>query len=274
MLLLFKENPTFLSMAQQPPAGQGLPIFEASRSHTPHSVGPLWTSDQPVAETWQHTTLKRHKHHADGIRTHHPQQTNALDRAATGTGTQPSYSVYLYFHIFLFLYLYQWQRTQNLTFDTRLSNDVIKKHSLRYVQCKENWTFFSAEDHKINISCKISWTGSQYEEQSAICMVLSKCCTVTDEFWRNRCVRHEVWKWKALKPVLLEYGDRRILTNVEELCQQKPDNISLVTSVHKVSIYPKTWKYFPPNFGVSSIAGRGQKFSSIFKVPKLVQGPN
>jgi hypothetical protein len=41
--------------------GLGLLIIEASWSHsdTPHSVGPLWTSDQPDAETstWQHTTL-------------------------------------------------------------------------------------------------------------------------------------------------------------------------------------------------------------------------
>jgi len=45
------------------PVGQGLLIIEASRSHsdTPHSVGLLWTSDQPVAEnsTWQRTT-ERH----------------------------------------------------------------------------------------------------------------------------------------------------------------------------------------------------------------------
>jgi hypothetical protein len=36
-----------------PPVGQGLQIFEASRSHsdTPRSVGFLQTSDQPVAET-------------------------------------------------------------------------------------------------------------------------------------------------------------------------------------------------------------------------------
>jgi hypothetical protein len=40
-------------MAQQPPLGQGVLIVKASRSHsdTPHSVGLLWTSDQPVAET-------------------------------------------------------------------------------------------------------------------------------------------------------------------------------------------------------------------------------
>jgi hypothetical protein len=40
-------------MAQQPLVVQGLLIIEASRSYsdTPHSVGLLWKSDQPVAET-------------------------------------------------------------------------------------------------------------------------------------------------------------------------------------------------------------------------------
>jgi len=35
------------------PGGQDLLIIETSRSHsdTPHSVGLLWTSEQPVAET-------------------------------------------------------------------------------------------------------------------------------------------------------------------------------------------------------------------------------
>ena len=43
----------FLSKAQQPLLGQDLLSLEASRSHsdTPHSVGLLWTSDQPDAET-------------------------------------------------------------------------------------------------------------------------------------------------------------------------------------------------------------------------------
>jgi len=43
----------FSPMAQQPLMGQGLLIIEASRSHsdTPHSVGLLWTSDQPVTHT-------------------------------------------------------------------------------------------------------------------------------------------------------------------------------------------------------------------------------
>jgi hypothetical protein len=46
--------------------GQDLLLVEVSRSHsdTPHSLGLLWTSDQPVAETStrQHTTLTRDRH--------------------------------------------------------------------------------------------------------------------------------------------------------------------------------------------------------------------
>jgi len=42
----------FSPMAQQPLVSQGFLITQASRSHsdTPHSVGLLWTSDQPDAE--------------------------------------------------------------------------------------------------------------------------------------------------------------------------------------------------------------------------------
>ena len=72
------------SMAQQLLMGHGLPIVEASRSHsdTPHSVGLLWTSDQPVAETytWQHKTLKRDRLHAPcGIRTRIPSKRAAAN---------------------------------------------------------------------------------------------------------------------------------------------------------------------------------------------------
>jgi hypothetical protein len=53
-------------MARQPLVGHGLLTVEASRSHsdTPHSVGQLWTSDQPEAETstLQHTALTRDRH--------------------------------------------------------------------------------------------------------------------------------------------------------------------------------------------------------------------
>jgi hypothetical protein len=43
----------FFPMAQQPLVGQGLLSIETSRplSDTPHSVGLLWTSDRPVADT-------------------------------------------------------------------------------------------------------------------------------------------------------------------------------------------------------------------------------
>jgi len=51
---------------QQPLAGQDLIVIEASRLHsdTPHTVGLLWTSDQPVAgtSTWQYTTHTRDRH--------------------------------------------------------------------------------------------------------------------------------------------------------------------------------------------------------------------
>ena len=51
------------SMTQESLLGHGLIIIEASRSHsdTPHSVGLLWTRDQPDAgtSTWQHTTFKK-----------------------------------------------------------------------------------------------------------------------------------------------------------------------------------------------------------------------
>jgi len=56
----------FFTTAQQPSVGQGLLIIEVSRSHsdTPHSVGLLWTSNQPEAgtSTWQYTTLTEDKH--------------------------------------------------------------------------------------------------------------------------------------------------------------------------------------------------------------------
>jgi hypothetical protein len=52
-------------LARRPIVGQGF-IIEAWRSHfdTPHSVGLLWTSDQPNAQTsfWQYTTLPRDRH--------------------------------------------------------------------------------------------------------------------------------------------------------------------------------------------------------------------
>jgi hypothetical protein len=79
------------------PVGQDL-IIENSWSHsdTPHSVGLLWTSDQPDAaiSTWQHTTLTTDKHLCPrrGSNPTIPEskrpQTHALDCAATWIGIQ------------------------------------------------------------------------------------------------------------------------------------------------------------------------------------------
>ena len=71
------------SMARQPLVGQGLINIEASRSHfldTPHSVGLLWTSDQPDAETstWKHS--QQTDIHAPGwIRTRSSNKPAAAD---------------------------------------------------------------------------------------------------------------------------------------------------------------------------------------------------
>jgi len=81
-------------MEQQPLVSQDLLIIEASRSHsgTPHSVGLLWTSDQPVAETatWHHTQqtgirVPRRNSHPQIPASERP-QTHILDCAATGIG--------------------------------------------------------------------------------------------------------------------------------------------------------------------------------------------
>jgi hypothetical protein len=79
------------SMVRQPLVGQGLLIVEDLRFHsdTSHSIGLLWMSDQPVAETstWQHITLTRDTHPCPQ-RDSYPQshQTQAFDHPATGIG--------------------------------------------------------------------------------------------------------------------------------------------------------------------------------------------
>ena len=56
--------------------------FLITHNDASHSVGLLWTSDQPVAETstWQHTTLTTDKHPCPGgIRTHNLSKRAAAD---------------------------------------------------------------------------------------------------------------------------------------------------------------------------------------------------
>ena len=69
-------------MAQQPPWVRATSLLRIRDyiTYTPHSVGLLWTSDQPDAETsmWQHTTPTTDIHAPGGIRNHNPNK-----RAAT-----------------------------------------------------------------------------------------------------------------------------------------------------------------------------------------------
>jgi hypothetical protein len=92
------------SVAEQPLVGQDL-IIDALRSRhdfdTPHSVGFLRTSDQPLVETstWQHTTFaldkepspRRDSNPEPTIPASERQQTHALDRAAIGIGILMEY---------------------------------------------------------------------------------------------------------------------------------------------------------------------------------------
>ena len=82
-------------MAQQSLVDLGLLIIEASRSlsDTPQSVGLLWTSGQPAAETSYLTTYNTQQRQNSisppvgfepAIPASERPQTHALDRAATG----------------------------------------------------------------------------------------------------------------------------------------------------------------------------------------------
>ena len=69
-------------MTQQPLVGQGLLIIDASQAHsdTPHSVGLLWPSDLPIAETSTSQQSQQKNVHASGrIRTRNPSNRLAAD---------------------------------------------------------------------------------------------------------------------------------------------------------------------------------------------------
>jgi hypothetical protein len=84
---------TFFPRGNSSPVGQGH-IIEASWSHsgTPHSVGLLWTSDQPITDLNLTTHSTRNRQISmpppgfePAIPTSWRSQTHAKDRAATGT---------------------------------------------------------------------------------------------------------------------------------------------------------------------------------------------
>ena len=70
-------------MTQQSQLDQGILTVKVSLSHsdTQHSVGLLWTRDQPKAEIsfWQHKTQQADIYAPDGIRTHNPNRQAAAD---------------------------------------------------------------------------------------------------------------------------------------------------------------------------------------------------
>jgi hypothetical protein len=84
------------SMAPQPLVGQGLLIIEASQSHsgTPQSVGLVWASNQPDAETSTSATHNSHNRQtsmppaglAYTIPANERQQKHALHRTGAGIG--------------------------------------------------------------------------------------------------------------------------------------------------------------------------------------------
>ena len=76
---------TSITAQQTPPVGQGPPHsrgFWITHNETPQSVGLLWMSDQPVAQTstWQHTTLTTDRHAPGGIRTLNLSRRAVADR--------------------------------------------------------------------------------------------------------------------------------------------------------------------------------------------------
>jgi len=90
-------------IVQQPLVDQDLLIIGVSLSHsdTSHSVGLLWTCDQPDAQTstWQHTTLagERYLYPPGEIRTRiipvsEKPKTHALESAATRIGITRIYA--------------------------------------------------------------------------------------------------------------------------------------------------------------------------------------
>ena len=81
--IAIKVNTSFF-MSWEPLESQGLLIVEVSWSHsdTPHSVGLLWTGDQPDAQTstGQHATLTKYRHPCSTrIRTGNPSKWAAAD---------------------------------------------------------------------------------------------------------------------------------------------------------------------------------------------------
>jgi hypothetical protein len=89
---IFFTDGNFFSSGATAHSGPGPPNyrgFTITLKHTPHSVGLLWTSDQPVAETstWHHTTLTRDRPPCP-LRHSNPQSQQASGRRPTSYTAQ------------------------------------------------------------------------------------------------------------------------------------------------------------------------------------------
>ena len=100
----------FFTMTQQPHwdrASSMSWIHNHTQLDPPHSVGLLWTSDQPDAETstWQRTTLTIDIHASGGIWNHNPRKRAAADLRLRPRGHWVRYFT-LYRSKFSFLFAY------------------------------------------------------------------------------------------------------------------------------------------------------------------------
>ena len=91
-------------MQQQPLMGQGPLTFEAlrSQSHTPHSVGLLWTTDwpsqRPLLGNTQHSQ-ERDMQALNGIRTRNPSKREAVDPRLRPRGHRNRLSCIVYSNV-------------------------------------------------------------------------------------------------------------------------------------------------------------------------------
>jgi len=95
----------FFPVAQQLLVGQALIMIEGLHSHsdTPHSVGLLWKSDRPDAETssFQYKTQETDICAPGGIRTHNFSKRAAADPRHWDRRLQ------FYIYIYIYIYIYE-----------------------------------------------------------------------------------------------------------------------------------------------------------------------
>jgi hypothetical protein len=79
---LESKHPRFFFHGTAPPSVPGpthCHDFTFTLRHTPHSVGPLWISDQPVADTSTSQNIGTDSYSPGGIRTSNPSEMAAVD---------------------------------------------------------------------------------------------------------------------------------------------------------------------------------------------------